>query len=145
MELAYIDFDRTSARAYRKSSRVLAYRSDDAFVFYKPWGVQHLPEGSWIIIPMTDDGPSGDLYGCHREAFVSTYRPVEGDRPHAYEKHAVVYAYQPGKPFVVRTTVGGYTETDPATGGATDWLVQNPGGEIYAVSDLVFRVTYRQA
>jgi hypothetical protein len=145
MELDYTEFDQSLAQAYRKTSRVLAFRSDDAFVFHKPWGVQHLPEGSWVIIPVIDSRPTGDIYGCHREAFVSTYRPVGPDYPHTYEKHALVQAYQPGKPFVVRTTVAGYPETDPATGGATDWLVQNPGGEIYAVNDVTFRATYRLA
>ena len=145
MELTYIEFDGLLARVYRKTGRVLAFRSDDAFVFHKPWGIQHLPEGSWIIVPLSDGRPIGDVYGCHREAFVTTYSPVGTDQPHIYEKHAAVHAYQPGKPFAVRTTVAGYSETDPATGGATDWLVQNPGGEIYAVSDVVFRATYRLA
>jgi hypothetical protein len=145
MELDYIEFDQSLAKAYRKSARVLAFRSDDALVFYKPWGVQRLPEGSWVIIPMIDDRPSGDIYGCHREAFVSTYRPADPEHPHTYEKHAIVQAYQPGKPFAVRTSVAGYPETDPAIGAATDWLVQNPGGEIYSVSDVAFRATYRLA
>jgi hypothetical protein len=145
MELAYVEFDRSFARAYRKTSRVLAFRSDHAFVFHKSWGVQHLPEGSWVIIPLMDGRPTGDVYGCRPEAFVTTYRPASADQPHAYEKHAVVHAYQPGKPFAVRTTVAGDVETDPATGGATDWLVQNPLGEIYAVNDVVFRATYQPA
>jgi len=145
MELAYIKFDSSLARVYRKISRVLAFRSDDAFVFHKPWGVQHLPEGSWVIVPLSNGQPTGDVYGCHREVFVTTYTPAGGDQPHTYEKHAVVHAYQPGKPFAVRTAVAGYSETDPATGGATDWLVCNPGGEIYAVGDVVFRATYRLA
>jgi len=41
--------------------------------------------------------------------------------------------------------VGGYAETDPAIDGPTNWLVQNPGGEIYAISDVIFRSTYRLA
>jgi hypothetical protein len=143
MKLPYLDFDRSLAKAYRKTSRVLAFRSDDAFVFYKPWGNQNLPEGSWIVVPLIDGRPTGDVYGCHREAFVATYRPAGGDQPHTYEKHATVYAYQPGRPFAVKTKVAGFCETDPATGGDTDWLVQNPGGEIYIISDLVFRATYR--
>jgi hypothetical protein len=138
-----LDFDRSLARAYRKTSRVLAFRSDDAFVFHKPWGIQHLPEGSWIVVPLIDGRPTGDIYGCHRESFVATYRLAGADQPHIYEKHATVRAYQPGRPFAVRTEVAGFRETDPATGGATDWLVQNPGGEVYVVSDLVFRATYQ--
>jgi hypothetical protein len=58
--------------------------------------------------------------------FVTTYRLAGAGRPHTYEKHAVVHAYQPGKPFAVRTQVAGLTETDPANGGATDWLAVTP-------------------
>ena len=145
MELDYITFDESLAKKYSKVSRVLAFRSDDAFVFQKPWGVQDLPEGSWIIIPLLEGRPTGDVYGCNREAFVRTYRTVDGNHPNTYEKHAVVRAYQVGRPFFIRTIVGGYAETDPAIGGPTDWLVQNPGGEIYAISDVIFRSTYRLA
>ena len=102
-----------------------------------------LPEGSWMIVPLIDGRPTGDVYGCHREVFVATYRLAVGDEPHTYEKHATVYAYQPGRPFAVKTKVAGFCETNPATGGDTDWLVQNSGGEIYIISDLVFRSTYR--
>src|SRR5262245_15449739 len=143
MKLPYLDFDRSLALPYRKTSQVLAFRSDDAFVFRKPWGEQSLPEGSWIIIPLKDGRPSGDIYGCHPQAFITTYKLVGPDQQDTYAKHAVVYAYQPGEPFAVRTQVGGVIETDPATGGATDWLVQNPGGEIYIISDLVFHTTYQ--
>ncbi|CAL74579.1 hypothetical protein BRADO0648 [Bradyrhizobium sp. ORS 278] len=132
------------AKRYRKVSRVLAFRSDDAFSFQKPWGVQQLPEGSWIIIPLSNGQPTGDIYGCNREAFVETYGTVDGDQPNMYEKHAIISAYQVGRPFLLRTIVAGYAETDPAIGGPTDWLVQNPGGEIYAVADIVFRATYRE-
>jgi hypothetical protein len=145
MELPYLEFDSTLAKAYRKTSRVLAFRSDDAFVFRKPWGVQELPEGSWIIVPLSDGRPTEDVYGCHRESFVSTYRPVAADQPHTYEKHAEVDAYQPGKPFAVKTIVADFVETDPATGGDTDWMVRNPGGEVYIISDVVFRSTYQLA
>jgi hypothetical protein len=145
MELPYLEFDRSLANCYRKVSRVLAFRSDDAFAFHKPWGVQYLPEGSWIIVPLVDGRPAGDLYGCHREAFVTTYRPVGSDQSQIFEKHAIVHSYQPGKPCAIRTTVADFIETDPAICGATDWLVQNPGGEIYAVSDVVFRATYQKA
>jgi hypothetical protein len=145
MEISRLQFDGSRASEYRKVSRVLAFRSDDAFEFRKPWGVQKCPEGSWIIIPLLDGGATGDLYGCHREAFVATYRAAVGDSPHCYEKHATVRAYQPGEPFAEITEDAGFEETNPATGGATDWLVQNPAGEVYIVSDAVFRRTYRPA
>lgn len=142
MELPYLDFDKSLARPYRKMSQVLAFRSDDTFVFHKPWGEQRLPVGSWIIVPLSDGRPTGDVYGCNPEAFVATYAPAAARQQHTYQKNVVVYAYQPGEPFAVRTKVDDFTETDPATGGATDWVVQNPGGETYIISDAVFHATY---
>jgi hypothetical protein len=145
MESPRLQFDSSRASAYQKVGRVLAFRSDDAFEFRKPWGIQNCPEGSWIIIPLLDGSAAGDIYGCHREAFVATYRAAGAESPYYYEKHAIVRAYQPGEPFAVITEVAGFEETNPATGGATDWLVQNPAGEVYIVSDVVFRKTYRPA
>lgn len=145
MELRYLQFDRSLAKPYRKTSRVLAFRSDDAFVFHKPWGVQSLPEGSWIIVPLKDGRPTGDVYGCNSKSFVRTYKLANADQQYTYEKHAVVYAYQPGEPFAIRTKVDDFIETDPAIGDATDWLVQNPGGETYIISNITFRSTYRPA
>jgi hypothetical protein len=92
MELPYLDFDKSAAKAYRRTSRVLAFRWDDAFVFQKPWGIQNLPEGSWIIVPLNDGLPTRDLYGCQPEAFVATYKRGESGHPYTYEKHAVVNA-----------------------------------------------------
>ena len=96
-------------------------------------------------MPLKNGRPTGDIYGCHPEAFVTTYKRAGVDQQHIYEKHAVIYAYQPGEPFAVRTKVGDFMETDRATGGATDWMAQNPGGEIYIISDVVFNSTYQLA
>jgi len=83
------------------------------------------------------------------DAIVKLSRPRIGgragdDAPNCYDKHAIVRACQPGEPFAEITEVVGVEETNPATGGATDWL-QSPAGEVYIVSDLVFRSTYRLA
>lgn len=145
MDFPYTEFDPECATAYRKTSIVLAFRSDDAFVFHKPWGTQAIPEGGWILVPLDDGIPTGDIYGCHPEAFVRTYQPANTKNPHAFEKHAVVQAYQPGRPFAIRTLIDDYVETDPATGGTTDWLVRNQGGELYVISDVIFRASYRPA
>jgi hypothetical protein len=145
MDLPYIDFDPLQGVPYEKTTEVLAFRSDDQFIFLKPWGRQELPAGSWVLVPLRDGVPTGDLYGCHPEAFASTYRPVQSGGAHKYEKCAQIDAYQPGTPFAVRTVVSGAIETDPAIGGAQDWLVRNPGGELYVIADAVFRSTYRRA
>ena len=143
MELPYLEFDHSKGARFQKTTEVLAFRSDDQFIFLKPWGRQEMPVGSWLIVPLRDGIPTGDLYGCHPEAFTSTYAPARSGEAHHYEKSAQIEAYQPGTPFAVRTIVSGDVETNPATGGAGDWLVRNPGGEIYIISDATFRSTYR--
>ncbi len=134
-------FDPGRAARYRKTARVLAFRSDDAFTFEKPWGTQRLPPGSFIVIPLRATGPGGDVYGCHVDVFARTYRPCA--EPNVFEKHAEVLAYQPGAPFAVRTVIGSFVEVDPELGGERDWIVRNASGEIYAVADTVFRDSYR--
>jgi hypothetical protein len=144
MDLPYIEFDTSRGARYEKATQVLAFRSDDQFIFLKPWGRQELPAGSWVLVPLRDGIPTGDLYGCHPEAFASTYKPAQSGEAHRYEKCAQIEAYQPGTPFAVRTVVSGDVETDPAIGGAEDWLALNPGGEVYVIADAVFRSTYRR-
>jgi hypothetical protein len=145
MALPVVEFDPSRAARYEKTTEVLAFRSDDQFIFLKPWGRQELPAGSWILVPLRDGIPTGDLYGCHPEAFASTYIPARSGNAHTYEKCGHIEAYQPGTPFAVQTIISGYVETDPAIGGAEDWLVRNPGGEVYVIADAVFRNTYRPA
>jgi hypothetical protein len=150
MEPGCSAFDESRARVYRKVAWVLAFRSKDPFVFSKPWGngggrvEQTLTEGSWLIIPLKDGQAGDDVYGCAGDEFLETYRPVGADRPHTYEKHAIVHAYRPGQPFAVRTIVGGRVEVDRSMGNAMDWLVRNTTAsrEIYRVSDLIFQSTY---
>ena len=139
MNLPYVKFDPSRALCYEKVTTVLAFRSDDQFIFLKPWGRQKLPAGSWVLVPLRNGIPTGDLYGCHPEAFASTYKPAHSREAHGYEKWTKIEACQPGKPFAVRTVVSGDVETDPAIGGAEDWLVRNPGGEVYVIADAAFR------
>jgi len=145
MDLPYLEFDASRAMRYEKVTQVLAFRSDDQFIFLKPWGRQQLQAGSWVLIPLRDGIRTGDLYGCHAEAFASTYKPAHSGGAHRYEKCGQIEAYQPGTPFAIRTVVSGDVETDPAIAGAEDWVVRNPGGEIYAIADAVFRSTYKLA
>jgi hypothetical protein len=145
MDLPYVDFDTSQGTRYERVTEVLAFRSDDQFIFLKPWGRQELPTGSWVLVPLRDGSATGDLYGCHPEAFASTYKPAHSGEAHRYEKCAQIEAYQPGRPFALRTVVTGNGETDTPIGGAEDWLVRNPGGEVYVIPDVVFRSTYRRA
>jgi hypothetical protein len=38
MDLPYVEFDPSRALRYEKVTAVLAFRSDDQFLFLKPWG-----------------------------------------------------------------------------------------------------------
>lgn len=140
--VTYLEFEVALSRRFRKSSEVFAFRSDAPFTFDKPWGLQSLPAGSWVLIPVRDGHPTGDLYGCEHEVFVQTYRASRSGLPHTFEKVAEVRAYQPGFAFAVRTIVGGFVEVPENAAGPADWIVRNPGGEVYTISDAEFRVTY---
>jgi hypothetical protein len=137
-----IEFELTNGKRYRKTIEVLAFRSDHAFVFHKPWGRQILPAGSWLIVPADGDAQTGDIYGCHPDSFAETYRPSPSGRANAFQKFAEVLAYQPGKPFAVQTVINGTVEVHMYAASESDWLLLNASGEMYVVADAVFRVTY---
>ena len=137
-----LDFEIERSATYRKVGEVLAFRSESSFSFEKTWGEQRLPAGSWIVIPLQNGAPGADVYGCQADVFLETYCESSSGRPHAYQKIAKVRAYQPGHAFFVQTTVRGGVEVERNSGGATDWLVRNPGGELYPIAHTVFVVTY---
>jgi hypothetical protein len=140
--LERIDFEIERSAAFRKVGEVLAYRSEHSFSFDKPWGEQRMPAGSWIVIPLPNGAPGSDVYGCQADVFRETYCESSSGRPHAYQKIAQVRAYQPGHAFFVKTIVKGSVEVERNTGSSTDWLVRNPGGELYTIAHAVFVVTY---
>jgi len=141
-------FDDARAGTYRKRAEVMAFRSGDAVTYHKSWGEQVTRPGSWVIVPLDEEGrPLEDVYGCDAQAFEDTYAPSPSGEPHRWVKTATVLAYQPGHAFSVRTVLtdddgGEHLETDLCTGGATHWVVQNPGGELYTVADEVFVASY---
>lgn len=138
-------FDDRRARTYRKRAEVLAFRSDDGFVFHKGWGEQALRPGSWLLVPLADDGtPTRDLYGCDAEVFAATYEPSPSLRRNRYRKTETVRAYQPGHPFATDTVLSdGHTEVEGSRSEAYDgWIVRAPDGEDYPVEDAEFRRTY---
>ncbi len=138
-----IEFEPQRAKTYRKTSRVLAFRSADAVTIHKDRGALELRAGAWLLVPLDDDGqPETNLHGVDGEEFEKTYEPCESGAPNQYVKHATVRAYQPGHAFSVDTKTRDHLEVDGATGDETSWLVQNPGGEVYVVPNDVFEGTY---
>lgn len=95
------------------------------------WGDQNLAGPHMRI-----DEPNGDgHYGCDLSIFLDTYE--DGEEPGIYGKTATVQAVRLTEPTTVNTLEG------PAQASAGDWLVTNPKGEQYPVSDETFRATYR--
>ena len=145
MEVTRIEFDDGRGKTYRKVAEVMAFRSNDAFRFSKSWGVQECRAGSWVIVPLdAQDGPTGDLYGCDGDVFAETYVASPSLQPHRFIKKATVRAYQPGRPFAVRTELkDGHLEVAAgALAPADAWIVKAPGGEVYTVENEVFTTSY---
>jgi hypothetical protein len=74
------------------------------------------------------------FYGCALEKFQATY--ADGPEPGLYVKRAGVRAYRVAEVTVVRSEEG---EVSVPAGG---WVVRNPTGEVYGMSDAVFAATY---
>lgn len=80
---------------------------------------------------------AGGCYGCDLSIFLDTYEDADGDN--TYRKVANVVARRLREDQDVETLEG----VERAKAG--DWLVTNPKGEQYPVSDETFRKTYRLA
>ncbi len=142
-----LEFNDTRARTYRKRLEVLAFRSDDAIVFRKPWGEQNLRGKGWVIVPLTDTGEAtSDIYGVDADVFARTYEPSLSLRPNHYRKKETVRAYQPGDDFEIDTILpDGHVEVAAARALSYDaWIVRSSSGEVYPVEDAEFRRTYVQ-
>lgn len=140
-----ITFEEARAQRYRKVTEVLAFRSADAVTYHKQWGVEKIRAGGWVIVPLTSDGEvSANVYGVDGDVFEKTYEPSHSGNPHQYRKKETVLAYQPGDDFQVDTILkDGHVEVaDARSGAADDWIVKAPGGEVYPISNAVFRRTY---
>ena len=140
-----IEFDDSRARTYRKRLEVLAFSSRDAILFRKPWGDQDLRADGWVIVPLSDAGePTGDIYGCDREAFARTYERSPSLRPNQYRKKETVRAYQPGEAFRVQTVLpDGHREVAASETRSNDaWIVRAITGEVYAIENAEFQRTY---
>lgn len=135
-------FDSERAQRYRKSTLILAYQSASPFKFHKTWGLQDMPAGSWVAVPLDGQTPKRDIYGIEQQVFEDTYEPVA---PNIYRKVGAIEAYQPGHPFTFETETHAGTEVANGQGRADDWFVRNPDGENYRVSDHEFRRMYQPA
>jgi hypothetical protein len=140
-----IEFDNARARGYRKRVEVLAFQCKDPMLFMKSWGKQTLRDGSWVIVPVGEDGAAtDDVYGCDPEVFTATYERSPSLRPNRYRKKETIRAYQPGTVFEVDTVLpDGHVEVRGSSIDSYDaWVVRGPRGEVYPIEDAEFRRTY---
>jgi hypothetical protein len=143
-----IEFNDARAKTYRKVVPTRAYKVNCSAIYYKDWAGpkgQIMGNPHMIMFSMRPDGSlDGDAYGCALTEFKDTYEPT--DTPDVYRKKARIRAYRPGHPFIFRTVLAdGTVEIPSGNGSATDWLVKNPGGEVYRVADETFRSSYIEA
>ena len=141
-----IQFDDSKAHSYRKKLEVLAFKTNDPITFHKPWGDQTLRSEGWVIISLTDEGhPNGDIYGCDSAVFKKTYELATTESSNIFRKTGHIRAYQPGRPFVVKTILeDGHVEVETAHTHSSDaWIVKAPDGEIYIIEKEEFKRIYK--
>lgn len=135
-------FDPTKARRYRKRGVTHCYACQNGAVYFPSWAGRRGQrfKGPHMVMHRIDPktGDPVETYGCATVEFYNTYDRVGSDR-WIYRKRALVRAYQVDHPFriVARTSEG--IEAAEATGDAGDWIVQNPGGDVYLWSQAAAR------
>jgi len=137
-------FDDSKGSTFRKTAPTMAVLNEEGAIYFKSWageGGQSFPGSHMTMIALKDDAPCGNVYGCALDEFNSTY--VASGAPNIFRKAATIRAYQPGFAFEVTTTTDdNNVEVAENRHDANSWIVQNPGGEIYGISDEEFRRTY---
>jgi hypothetical protein len=125
-----IDALLASAGTYRSTIVVSATRAAQELVWSTGRGdTLHASVGDMVV----SDASTGDRWSVDADVFAATYTCVGGDQ---FRKTAVIHAAQVDEPFSVSTLEG------TATGESGDWLVRNPTGECWPVTDTVFRGRY---
>ena len=120
-----ITADMPGSRRYRSRVEKQAHLNWEAAEYKLSWGCQ-----TFVGPHMRVCNPAGD-YGVELEIFFSTHRAVL-ERPHHYVKVVTVRAWCVTEAVVVETRVGGRLEmTASVPIGA--YIVENPGGELYAM------------
>jgi len=147
-----ITFDDSKALPFRKKLLTLAFRTGCPVTYYKDWAGpegQVLPEDHMAMVTCNEEGyPVGEVYGCDMKAFKETYEEVlAGPAPGAYcRKKALIKAMQVDHDFSWETILpDGTVEVAEGHGKAGDWLVKNPGGEVYRISADIFAQQYEPA
>ena len=120
--------------------------------YYKDWAGtegQVLPDDHMVMVTCDDEGyPTGEVYGCDQKAFEETYEVISaGQAPTAYcRKKVAIQAMQVDHDFTWTTILAdGTVEVAEGQGKAGDWLVKNPGGEVYRIDVDIFAQQYESA
>jgi len=103
----------------------------DMPVSYEKWGgIQNAKSGDWLIFK------GGEIYSCDRQVFEDTYRPLEGGEKGQFYKDACIEAHV--------AEAGGTVATLEGTSAfeAGDYIVTNPGGDMYVIRADKFHLLY---
>jgi hypothetical protein len=104
------------------------------------WGVQHFDGPHMRVIYGDGNGAGDGDYGVDLDVFFATHRPVSNREDH-YLKVVKVRAYCTVESFTLTTQLKGTTEM-VAVVPAGVFVVQNPGGEEYAMAPEEFERRY---
>jgi hypothetical protein len=131
-----LTLDESNSQRYRprESTTKVAYVKVEACEYRLAWGTQSF-SGPHVIV----QDPEGN-YGVDLSTFFETHEAISGS-PNLYRKVAKVRAVQLTRSVRLPTRIQGAEEmlADVPAGA---FIVQNPGGEQYAVGDDTFHRNY---
>ena len=137
-------FDDSKAQPFTKKLVTLAFRTGCPVTYFKDWAGpegQVLPEPHMVMVTCDEQGhPVGEVYGCDMKAFEETYEEVAWN---SFRKKTPIRAMQVNHDFTWETILAdGTVEVAEGHGKAGDWLVKNPGGEVYRIAADIFAQQY---
>jgi len=142
-------FDDSKAQPFLKKLLTQAFRTGCPVTYFKDWAGpegQVLPEDHMVMVTCDENmAPTGEVYGCDMQAFKDTYeRPPNLHGTHSYfRKKTPIRAMQVDHDFTWETVLpDGTVEVAEGHGKAGDWLVKNPGGEVYRIAADIFSQQY---
>ncbi len=133
-----VEFDAARARrfqprdAFVKTAILLVPAGSEAVTIQAPFGEQQM-HGPFYVVAGEDGS-----YGAAQAEFEQAHRQVG---PHQWLRSEPVLAYQTAERCTVVTTVGEQEEST-VVAEPGDWIVQQPAGEVLAITPSAFAVRY---
>ena len=124
---------------YRSKETKLAYLMSRGAKYYPSGGEQSFDGPHYQTFSFDKDGRATSR-GCAIAEFEASHSAVVG-KPNMYKKTALIQARQCSVEELVKTIVGGKTES-VATAQAGDWIATNRTGEEYVIRAQKFAEIY---